>query len=84
MLIRIIHTLPNPRIAYSVEVMSMPREKCYRTGASKPLVAAGYAALLIGAVLLFVCIPCWAWLALFGLAFLAAGFLLLKISNVGR
>lgn len=79
-----IHNLIILGIAYSVEVRLMPIERCYRTGVSKPLQAAGYAALALGAVLLFVCVPCWAWLALLGLALLAAGFLLLKLSNTGR
>ena len=59
-------------------------QKCYRTGLSKPLLIAGYAALALGVILLFVCVPCWAWLALIGVILVAVGLFLIKISNTGR
>lgn len=59
-------------------------EKCYPTGNSKPLMIAGYALVITGVILLFVCIPCWAWLALLGLALMIAGILLLKFSKAWR
>ena len=62
-----------------------PSTKCrYPTGDKKPLEYAGYALLALGALMLFLCVPCWAWLALLGAALIAAGFLLLKISRRWR
>ena len=48
--------------------MPGPFQKCYPTGNSKPLMIAGYALVVLGIILLFACIPCWAWLALLGLS----------------
>lgn len=62
----------------------MPREKCYPTGNSQPLTIAGYALVIIGILLLFICIPCWAWLALLGVGLMVAGVLLLKLSKAWR
>ena len=39
---------------------------------------------LAGVILLFCCIPCWAWLALLGVGLMAVGILLLKISRAWR
>ncbi len=57
--------------------------RCYpaRRG---PLELLGYALIAVGAVLLFCCIPCWAWVALIGVALVAAGVLLLSLSPSGR
>lgn len=62
----------------------MPMEKCYPTGNSTPLMIAGYVLVAIGILLLFICIPCWAWLALLGVALMAAGMLLLRLSKAWR
>ena len=35
-------------------------------------------------LLLFLCIPCWAWLALLGLGLIVAGALLLRLSKAWR
>ena len=43
-----------------------------------------YALLALGAVLLFLCIPCWAWLALLGLGLIVAGAVLLRLSKAWR
>jgi len=59
-------------------------EKCYPTGKSPTLTMAGYVLLAVGVILLFVCIPFWAWLALLGVALIAAGWTLLKLSNAWR
>lgn len=61
----------------------MPYEKCY-PGQNRGLVIAGCVLLAIGILLIFLCIPAWAWLALLGVGLAAAGFLLLKISQSGR
>lgn len=45
---------------------------------------AGYALVVLGIILLFACIPCWAWLALLGLGLMIAGVLLLKLSKAWR
>lgn len=58
--------------------------KCYPSDNNVVLMIVGYAFLLVGVILLFVCIPGWAWVALLGLVFLIAGYLLLKISRAWR
>ena len=62
----------------------MPGEKCYPSGKNTPLMIAGYALLALGVLLLFLCIPCWAWLALLGLGLIVAGALLLRLSKAWR
>ncbi len=62
----------------------MPVEKCYPSGKSTSLMIAGYALLALGVLLLFLCIPCWAWLALLGLGLIVAGALLLRLSKAWR
>ena len=62
----------------------MPVEKCYPSGKTTPLMIAGYALLALGVLLLFLCIPCWAWLALLGLGLIVAGALLLRLSKAWR
>lgn len=59
-------------------------EKCYPTGRSVPLILAGAALLLAGVVVVFVCIPGWAWCGLIGLALIAAGFVLVRLGSAGR
>ena len=44
----------------------------------------GYVLLAAGVILLFICIPGWAWLALFGVALIAAGWLVLKMGTAWR
>ena len=61
--------------------MPNPREKCYPAGGSAALTIAGYVLLALGVVLLFACVPFWAWLALVGAALIAAGLLLLKLGR---
>lgn len=48
------------------------------------MMIAGYALVIVGIILLFVCIPCWAWLALLGVGLMIAGVLLLRISKAWR
>ncbi|MDY3817204.1 MAG: hypothetical protein SOZ54_10315 [Candidatus Limiplasma sp.] len=62
----------------------MSNSRCYPTGQSTPTIIAGYVLLAVGIVLLFVCIPCWAWFALLGVGMIAAGWLLLKIGKAWR
>ncbi len=62
----------------------MPKPKCYPANRSAPLAAAGYAMLAIGVVVLFACIPCWAWLALLGVVLIALGWIVVKWSNAWR
>lgn len=64
--------------------MARTVEKCYPVHKRTPLEAAGYVLLAAGIVVLFVCIPRWAWLALLGVALIALGWILLKLSNAGR
>lgn len=64
--------------------MPEPVQRCYPAGKSTALTVAAYALLALGVLLLFVCIPCWAWLALIGLGLIAAGLLLLKLNSAWR
>ena len=59
-------------------------EKCYPSERSPLLTIAGIAALILGILLLFVCVPGRVWLALVGVVLIAVGWLLLKLSNVWR
>ncbi len=61
----------------------MPYQKCY-PGPSKALRIAGILLLICGILLVFCCIPAWVWLALLGVLLMAAGFVLLRISQTGR
>lgn len=64
--------------------MPQAMHKCYPHFGSKPLMIAGYVLVGLGIILLFVCIPCWAWFALLGVAFMIAGVLLLRFSKAWR
>lgn len=64
--------------------MARTYEKCFPTGESVPMMIVGYALIIIGVILLFCCIPCWAWMALIGVGLMIAGVLLLKISRAWR
>ena len=59
-------------------------EKCYPARGGIQLKTAGLVLLALGAVLLFVSIPCWAWWALIGLGMIVLGFVLIKLSNIWR
>lgn len=62
----------------------MPMERCYPAGRSVPLIVIGYTLLGLGVILLFACIPCWAWFALLGVGLIALGWLLLRLGKAGR
>lgn len=64
--------------------MRQNMERIYPCERKSGLMAAGYALLTVGIILLFVCIPGWVWLALLGVLLMAAGTLLLKLSRVWR
>lgn len=64
--------------------MSKAYERCYPSGENRVAAIAGYVLIAVGIILLFICIPGWAWLALFGVALMAAGIILLRISRTWR
>lgn len=64
--------------------MCQSMQKCYPAGQNKWLTIVGYVLLAAGLILLFVCIPGWAWAALIGVALIAAGGFLLRLSNAWR
>ena len=64
--------------------MAKPYERCYPGGGNKIASILGYLLLAAGVILLFCCIPCWAWLALIGVCLMAVGILLLKIGRAWR
>ena len=59
-------------------------EKCYPSNRRPPLSVAGYVLLTAGVIVLFVCIPRWAWLALLGVGLIALGWIVLRLSNAWR
>ena len=58
--------------------------RCYPNQGSKVLQIVGLVLIGIGLLLLFLCIPGWAWAALIGIALILAGYLLLRLSGIGR
>ena len=64
--------------------MAKPVEKCYPSMEKGTRACVGYGLLIAGIVLLFVCIPVWAWLAMLGVGLMALGVLLLKLCNAWR
>lgn len=58
--------------------------RCYKQPGNHALVLAGIVLAGTGAVLLFLCIPGWAWVALIGFALICAGLLLLRLGKGGR
>ena len=62
----------------------MAWEKCYPSNRNAPLAVAGYALLAAGVVIVFVCVPQWAWVALLGVGLIAIGWFVLRLSNAWR
>lgn len=60
----------------------MPEMKQYPCRSSAA--AVGYVLLAAGAILLFICIPGWAWLALLGVLLMAAGWLVIQMGSTWR
>ena len=58
--------------------------RCYPSKGNKVLQIIGLILIAVGLLLLFLCIPGWAWAALIGIILIAAGYLLLRLSGVGR
>ena len=58
--------------------------KCFPASTNKVFEIVGYVLLVLGIILLFFCIPGWAWLAVLGLALMIAGYFLLRLSNTWR
>lgn len=54
--------------------------RCYRQG-NGALIALGAALVALGLLLLFLCIPGWAWAALVGTLFIGAGYLLIRLGR---
>ena len=62
--------------------MNHPEHRRYPCRSSVPVL--GYVLLALGALLLFACIPGWAWLAALGVLLMAAGWLILKWNDTWR
>ncbi len=62
----------------------MAAQKCYPSGGNPVLSIIGYALIVLGVILLFVCIPCWAWFALLGLVCIVVGVILLRVGRIWR
>lgn len=60
-----------------------PDVRCYRTS-GKPLLILGGCLIAVGLLLLFLCIPCWAWAALLGSALIVLGYILLRLGKGRR
>ncbi|MBR3109062.1 MAG: hypothetical protein IKH30_18050 [Clostridia bacterium] len=54
------------------------RVQCYPSGGSFLLRIAGYVLIGAGVLLILLCVPCWAWLALVGAALILLGLLLIR------
>ena len=54
------------------------RTQCYPSGGSLILRIAGFVLIGLGALLILLCVPHWAWLAVIGAALVLAGFLLVR------
>jgi|GEM_PF-574403 len=57
--------------------------RCYQ-GNNLALQIAGIALMFIGVLLLFICIPGWAWAAVIGLLLIVAGYLLVRFNSAWR
>lgn len=71
------------RMAVS-EVKLMPQTMHRSYPCQSGFKVVGYVLLALGIVLLFVCIPSWAWLALLGVLLIAAGWLILRMCSTWR
>lgn len=60
-----------------------PYVRFHKNRSSNGLQILGIALIVLGLLLLFICIPGWAWAALAGILLVLAGFLLLRL-NSGR
>lgn len=54
------------------------RVQCYPSGGSKVLSILGITLIVLGVLLIILCIPLWAWLALIGVVLIVIGVLMLK------
>lgn len=57
---------------------------CYPSSERKPFEVLGYILIGVGVILLFLCIPGWAWVALIGVVMVVLGYFLVKISKAWR
>ena len=60
---------------------SNPHIRCYPTQGNKVLQVIGLLLIACGLLLLFLCIPGWAWAAFAGIVLIAAGYLLLRLNG---
>lgn len=58
------------------------QKRCYRQGSTAPII--GAVLIAAGLILLFLCIPGWAWAALAGILLIAAGFVFIYAGKNGR
>lgn len=58
--------------------------QCYKSQNNLALQIIGLILIGIGLLLLFLCIPGWAWAALIGTLLIAAGYLLLRLNSGGK
>ena len=69
----------------AVSEVTQMRRKCERcVGWVNCTALAGTLLVAVGIILLFVCIPAWAWAALGGVALMTAGCVLLRLCNAWR
>ena len=76
---------PHPRHRLFWEVIILPwqredevRVQCYPSGSSLLLRIAGYVLIGAGVLVILLCVPCWAWLALVGAALILLGLMLVR------
>lgn len=52
--------------------------KCYPSGGGKAVRIVGFVLIGLGILLILLCIPCWAWLAMIGALLMLVGFALIR------
>ncbi len=72
------HILVREVVAVSWRREDEVRVQCYPSGRSILFRIAGYVLIGAGVLVILLCVPCWAWLALVGAALILLGLLLIR------
>lgn len=59
-------------------------KNCYPAGQNGSLQIIGIILIVIGLILLFICIPGWAWAAIIGLVLILVGYVLIQLNSFRR
>ena len=72
------YTVPGEVIFLSWRREDEVRVQCYPSGGNFLLRIAGFVLIGAGVLVLLLCVPCWAWLALVGAALILLGLILVR------